>query len=69
MHARPKTHTHSQVELLGQAVEYGADRAKATCEAAKVNCVYVETRDMKIPTGWDQVRVLRSSAHVQSIFL
>lgn len=39
------------MELLGPAVEYGAERAKATCGAAKVHCVFVDVRDMQIPTG------------------
>ena len=36
-------------------MEYGAERAKATCEAAAVHCVYVDVRDVPIETGWDQV--------------
>lgn len=44
-----------QVDLLGAAVEYGADQAKATCENAAVHCIYVETRDMDVKTGFDHV--------------
>ena len=43
--------TNYQVELLGPAVEYGAERAKATCGAAKIHCMFVDVRDMQITTG------------------
>jgi hypothetical protein len=41
--------------MLGQAVDYGAERAKATCEGAAIHCVYVDVRDVQIQTGWDKV--------------
>jgi lysophospholipase L1-like esterase len=42
--------------MLGQAVEYGAERAKATCEASKAHCVFVDVREAQIPTtNWDHI--------------
>lgn len=44
-----------KVDLLGEAVNYGADKAKATCEGASIHCIYVETRDMDVKTGFDHI--------------
>ena len=40
---------------LNQAVDFGSELVKTTCEGAKVECHVADLRDLDIPRGWDGI--------------